>query len=96
MTIYASPENCSLFIQKCNKGIWQANLTSAGQKNCTKTIQNVHTKKILNTKFAYILYTKIVQIQILYNNECTKNIHQIPTCIQKMYKTCTKFILKTA
>ena len=43
------------------------------------------------------MYTKIVQIKILFDNECTKNVHQIPTYIQKMYKlykTCTKFILK--
>ena len=51
-----------------------------------------------NTKFVYALYTKIVQIKILYNNECTKNIHQIPTYMEKMYKlykTCTGFRLKT-
>ena len=38
------------------------------------------------------MYTKIVQIKILFDNECTKNVHQIPTYIQKMYKlykTCT-------
>ena len=59
----------------------------------------MYTKNIQNTKFVYILYTKIVQIKILYNNECTKNAHQIPTYIQKMYelyKTCTKFKLNTA
>ena len=45
------------------------------------------------------MYTKIIQINILYDNECTKNAHQIPTYIQKMhklYKTCEKFRLKTA
>ena len=34
----------------------------------------------------------------VYVNECTENIHQIPTYIQKMYKqykTYTKFRLKT-
>ena len=41
------------------------------------------TKIIQNTKFVYILYTKIVQIKILYDNECTKNVHQIPSNIQK-------------
>ena len=44
------------------------------------------------------MYTKIVQIKVLFDNECTKNVHQIPTYIQKMYKlykTCTKFRLKT-
>ena len=39
-----------------------------------------------STKFLYILYTKIVQIKILCDKECTKNVHQIPTYIQKMYK----------
>ena len=61
------------------------------QKICTKITQN--------TKFVYILYTKIVQIKILYDNECTKNVHHISTYIQKMYKlykTCTKFRPKTA
>ena len=59
----------------------------------------MYTKNIQNIKFAYIFYTKIVQIKILYDNEFTKNVHQIPTYIQKMYKldkTCTKFRLKTA
>ena len=52
-----------------------------------------------NTKFVYILYTKIVQIKVLYDNECTKKLHHISTCIQKMYKmykTCTKFRPKMA
>ena len=52
------------------------------------------TKIIQNTKFVYILYTKIVQIKILYDNECTKNVHQIPSNIQK--QTVTKFRLNTA
>ena len=59
--------------------------------NCTICIQKLY--KTLN------LYTKIMQIKILYDDECTKNVHQIPTYIQKMfnlYKTCTKFRLKTA
>ena len=48
------------------------------------------TKIIQNTKFVYILYTKIVQIKILYHNECTKNVHQIPS---KYTKTnCTKLV----
>ena len=41
----------------------------------------MYTKIIQNTKFVYILYTKIVQIKILHDNECTKNAHQIPTYI---------------
>ena len=59
----------------------------------------MYTKIMQNTKFVYILYTKITQIKILYDKECTKNIHQILTYIQKMYKlykTCAKFKLKTA
>ena len=58
----------------------------------------MYTKIIQNTNFVYILYTKIVQIKILHDNECTKNVHQIATHIQKMYKlykTYTKFIIKT-
>ena len=58
----------------------------------------MYTKFIQNTKFVYIFYTKIVQITILYDNECTKNLHQIPTYIQKMYtlyKICKKFRQKT-
>ena len=35
----------------------------------------MYTKTIQNTKFVYILYTKIVQLNILYDNECTKNVH---------------------
>ena len=56
-------------------------------------------KNIQNTKFVYILYIKIVQIKILYDNECTKNVHQILSYIQKtykLYKTCTKCKLKIA
>ena len=59
----------------------------------------MYTKIIQNIQFLYILYTKIVQIKILYDNECTKNVHQIPTFIQKMYKvykTFTNFRLNTA
>ena len=45
----------------------------------------MYTNIMQNTNNVYILYTKIVQIKILYDNECTKNVHQIPTDIQKMY-----------
>ena len=43
-------------------------------------------------------YTKIVKVKTLYDDECTENVHQIQTYIQKiyrMYKICTKFRLKT-
>ena len=50
----------------------------------------MYTKIIQNTTFLYILYTKFVQIKILYDNERTKNVHQIPTYIQKCIN-CTKF-----
>ena len=56
-------------------------------------------KNIQNTKFVYILYIKIVQIKIFYDNECAKNVHQILSYIQKtykLYKTCTKCKLKIA
>ena len=59
----------------------------------------MYTKIIQNTGFVNILYTKIVQIDILYDIECTKNVHQIPTYTQKMYelyKTCTKYKLQRA
>ena len=59
----------------------------------------MYTKIIQSTKFVYIFYTKIGKIKILYNNECAKNVHQIPTYIQKMYKlykTFKKLRLKTA
>lgn len=46
----------------------------------------MHTKIMQNTKFVYIFYAKIVQIKILCDDECTKNVHQIPAYIQKMYK----------
>ena len=45
----------------------------------------MYTEIIQNTKFVYILYTKIAQIKIFYD-KCTRNLHQIPTYIQKMYK----------
>ena len=32
----------------------------------------MYTKIIQNNKLVYILYTKIVQIKILYDNECKK------------------------
>ena len=60
----------------------------------------MYTKIIQNAKFVYILYTKIVQIKILYDNECTKNVHTKNVCflyIQtmcKVYKTHTTSKLK--
>ena len=53
----------------------------------------MYTNIIQNTSFVYILFTKIVQIKISFDTESTKNVHQIPSYIQKMYnlhKTCTK------
>ena len=58
----------------------------------------MYTKIIQNTKFVYVLYTKVVQIKTLYDNECTKNEHHVSTYMQKMYKlykTCTMFRPKT-
>ena len=77
---------------------WSTNMTLLTKKFVQK-LYKMYTKIIQNTKFVYILYTKIVQIKILYDNECTKNVHHISTYIQKMYKlykTCTKFRPKTA
>ena len=65
-------------------------------KNFVQKLYKIYTKIIKNTKFVYILYTKIVQIKILYEimNECTKNVHHISTniltknvqTVQKLYK----------
>ena len=55
-------------------------------KKFVQKLYKIYTKIIQNTKLVYILYTKIVQIKILYDNECTKNVHQIPTDIKKMHK----------
>ena len=60
----------------------------------------MYTKIIQHTKSVYILYTKIVEIKVLYDNECTRNLHQTPTQlytknvqnVQNLYK----FKLKTA
>ena len=71
-------------------------------KDTKKSVQKLckmYTKIIQSTKFVYILYTEIAQIKLFYDNECTKNVHQIATYIQKMYKLykiCKKFRLKTA
>ena len=54
-------------------------------KKFVQKLYKIYTKIIQNNKLVYILYTKIVQIKILYDNECTKNVHHIPTYIQKMY-----------
>ena len=58
-------------------------------KKFVQKLYKIYTKIIQNTKLVYILYTKIVQIKILYDNECTKNVHQIPTYIKKC-TNCTK------
>ena len=63
-------------------------------KKFVQKLYKIYTKIIQNTKFVYNLYTKIVQIKIFYSNEYTKNVHQIPIYIY-IYKTCTKFRLKT-
>ena len=53
-------------------------------KKSVQKLYKMYTKIIQNTKFVYILYTKIVQIKILYGNECTENVHNVSTYIQKM------------
>ena len=45
----------------------------------------MYIKTIKNTKSEYILYTKIIQIKTLHDNECAQNV-----------QTCTKFRLKMA
>ena len=74
-------------------------ITESLTQKFARKLYKMYTKIIQNTKFVYILYTKIVKIKISYDNECTNNVHQIPTYIQKMYtlyKTCTKCKLKRA
>ena len=55
---------------------------------CQKIVQKLYkmyTKFIQNTKIVHILYTKIVQIKTVYDNEYTKMyIHPISTYTQKM------------
>ena len=50
----------------------------------------MYLKIIQNTKFIYILHTKIVQIKILYDNICTKNVQTV----KNLYKVQTKNSLK--
>ena len=50
-------------------------------KKFVQKLYKMYTKTIQNTKFVYSLHAKIVQIKILFDNECTKNVHQIPTYI---------------
>ena len=50
----------------------------------------MYTLFIQNTNFVYILHIKIVQIKILYDNECTKNVQTV----QNLYKVQTKNDLK--
>ena len=38
-------------------------------------LYKIYTNTIQNTKFVYMLHTKITKIKILYDNECTKNVH---------------------
>ena len=50
----------------------------------------MYTKTIKNTKSEYILYIKIVQINTLHDNECTKNVQTV----QNSQKVQTKNGLK--
>ena len=62
----------------------------------------MYTKIIKNTNLVYILYTEIVQIKILYDNECTKNVYtsnsyickNMKQPVQNLYKGQTKNDLK--
>ena len=49
----------------------------------------MYTTIIQNTKIVCILYNSTVQIKILYDNECTRNVNQIPT--YKLFKKFLKF-----
>ena len=44
-------------------------------KKIVQKLYKMYTKIIQNTWFVYILYTKIIQIKILFDNECRKNVH---------------------
>ena len=59
----------------------------------------MYIKLIQNTKFVYILHIyKDCTNQNFVWSGMHKNVHQTPTYIQKMYKlykTCSKFKLKT-
>ena len=57
--------------------------TVALAKTFLQKLYKMYTKIIQNTISVYVWYTKIVQIKILYDNECTKNVHQIPSYIQE-------------
>ena len=60
-------------------------------KKIVQKLYKMYTKIIQNTKFVYILYTKTVQIKILYNNYIyTKKIQTV----QNLYKVQTKNGLK--
>ena len=68
-------------------------------KKFVQKIYIMYKKITQNTKFVCILYTKIVQIKTLYDNECTKKLHHISTTknvqnVQNLYKVQTKNGLK--
>ena len=52
-------------------------------KKNVQRLYKMYIKIIQNDKFVYILYTKIVQIKALHDNERIKYV-QIPLYIQKM------------
>ena len=43
-------------------------------KTFLQKLYKMYTKVIQNTISVYVWYTEIVQIKILYDNECTKNV----------------------
>ena len=55
----------------------------------------MYTKIMQNTKYVYILYTKIVQIKILYDNECTEKLHHISTLLYKLVQSLDQKQLET-
>ena len=59
-------------------------------KKIEQKLYKMYTIFIQNTNFVYILHIKIVQIKILYDNECTKNVQTV----QNLYKVQTKNDLK--
>ena len=69
--------------------------TLTGNKSLTKQfvqkLYTMYTKIIQNINFVYILYTKIAKIKLLQDNECTENVHQIPTYAQQC-ANCTELV----
>ena len=65
-------------------------------KTFVQNLYKMYRKIIQNTKFAYILYTKIVQIKILYDNYCIykKCTSHFYIYLYKKCTNCTQLVQK--